>query len=144
MRFSGHAIPLSGRVEKYSQGMRAGRFWNLHNEEIRTSVSIIKEGELHIVKRIGNLYERVFDRANVVQAVYAVCEKKKKTPLIRRVLANAEWYVDEVLQHPYIRGDYRTGIAADSASGKVRNILKPSIHDQIIHHAVIQITGEIP
>ena len=91
-----------------------------------------------IMKRIGFLYEKVCTKQNILLAIKKSSKGKHKNRSVRRVLANTDYYVDEI-QKMLLTGDIKWGTdhykqVKEASSGKIRNITIPSYYpDQIIH-----------
>ena len=92
------------------------------------------------MKRIGNIYEKIFTTANLTKAIYNVAKGKKDRREVNHVLSALDDTIKRIQGNPHITGEYLPKTKTDSSSGKTREILEPKFYpDQIIHHALCQI-----
>ena len=94
------------------------------------------------MKRVGFLYEKLYSPDNIRLAIKKSSKGKHKNRSVRKVLANVDFYVDEI-KTMLESGDIKWGKdhykqVKESSSGKIRNITIPSYYpDQIIHWCLI-------
>lgn len=89
-------------------------------------------------KRYGWLYEKAFSKENISLAIEKASKGKRKRKIVKRILGNKEFYVDEIynmiwnnefVPTPYLKCKIKDGI-----SGKERELSKPRFYpDHIIH-----------
>lgn len=94
------------------------------------------------MKRVGNLYPKIYDKDNIRRAIYRTSEHKRKHKHVKVVLDDIEHYVDkthELLIHKaYVPSSPKPKEIQDNSSGKQREIFKPNFFpDQIIHWALM-------
>lgn len=95
------------------------------------------------MKRIGFIFEKIYDKDNIRQAIFNASKKKKKKRNVRWVLDNVDQCVDEIHElltsktfapSPYIPVEIKDGLTK-----KTRIIHKPKFYpDQIIHWCLMQ------
>ena len=96
------------------------------------------------MKRVGNLYEKIYDMDNLKLAVKHAIRGKRKRHSVQTFMANQEALLVK-LQQSLIQGTYRPrpyGIKniVDCSSGKQRQICIPKFYpDQILQWAVMQV-----
>lgn len=89
------------------------------------------------MKRIGYIYEKIIERQNLMDATLAL-SKTKKSKRSREILKkNAVQIVDELLQNPHPDGKYKTFKHREGQ--KVRQIFEPSLRDQILAKAIVNV-----
>ncbi len=94
------------------------------------------------MKRYGNLYERITDYRNLIQAHLKARRGKAHYTDVRRINANPEPYLKS-LQESLINKTYKTSPYATKKvyEPKERVIYKlPYYPDRIVHHAIMNIT----
>lgn len=95
------------------------------------------------LKRVGNLYEKIYDIDNIKEAIFNASKRKRKYRYVQKVLRDVDGYAEKIhlmLKHnrfkpskPIIK------TIQDTSSGKVRTIHKPNFYpDQIVHWALMQ------
>lgn len=90
------------------------------------------------MKRVGFLYEKLYETANIKLAIKKSSKGKHKNRSVRKVLSNIDYYVEEIRRmlstgHIEWGCDHYKQIK-EVSSGKIRNITIPSYYpDQIIH-----------
>lgn len=96
------------------------------------------------MKRIGNLYEQIYDPENIKKAIRNASKGKHEKGYVRKILENSEYYaveISEMLKNDTYRPSpnrYKT--IKDGASQKERNITIPAFYpDQIIQWAIVQV-----
>lgn len=101
------------------------------------------------MKRIGYLYEKIYDYDNIMLAIKNASRggKKKRKKSVKKILAQKEIYaakIQEMLQtETYTPSAAYHKTIQDGASGKMRNISIPKFYpDQIIHWALVQVLQE--
>lgn len=93
------------------------------------------------MKRYGWLYEKAFTKENIRLAIHKASKGKRKRRIVKMVLANEDYYVDEIYNmmwsFSYKPSPYTRFQIKDPSSGKVREISKPRFYpDHIIHWCV--------
>ena len=100
------------------------------------------------MKRVGYLYEKLCDKALIEKAIREASKGKTKRAYVRKVLANTDYYVDQ-LYEMFVSRNVKLTIPRertifDNSSLKERHIKIPRFFpDQIIHWCVILITYPI-
>lgn len=94
------------------------------------------------MKRIGNIYEKIYDIENIKLAIKRASEKKRHYHYVQEILSNIDHYalaVHYMLVHKtFVPCDPKIKVIQDASSGKVRTIYKPDFFpDQIIHWALM-------
>lgn len=96
------------------------------------------------MRRIGHLYEKVYQTENLYLALYNASKGKRDRWYVQHILKNSTRYIQE-LQELLQQGTYtlspnRHKTIKDGASQKERDITIPQFYpDQIIHWALIQV-----
>ncbi len=93
------------------------------------------------MKRHGWLYEKAFTKDNIRLAIHKASKGKKKRRIVQKILANEDFYVDEIYNmmwsftfepSPYIKFSFK-----DPSSGKIRELCKPRFYpDHIVHWCI--------
>ena len=100
------------------------------------------------MKRIGFLYEKICDLANIEKAIVMSSRNKKRKRSVKRVLADKGFYAKEI-QKMLLSGKIPWGCdryksVVEPGSGKVRDVTIPSYYpDQIIHWAIMLVVAPI-
>lgn len=94
------------------------------------------------MKRIGYLYEKIYDKQNIRTAILKAAKGKRQRTDVQKVLANIDKYTDkihEMLANETFRpADYTEGKVIEGSKNKERKIFKPHFYpDQIIHWAIM-------
>ena len=95
------------------------------------------------MKRYGNLYERLIDKDNVMEAVRRSSKGKRDRRSVQRCLQDVEGTADKVIA--VIEGGFEPSAPAvivlyDARRQKERTICCPRYFpDQIVHHALMQV-----
>lgn len=95
------------------------------------------------MKRVGFIYEKICDKANIRQAILNASNNKKNKRVVQSTLKNIDKCVDEVYEllskkkfvpSPYIENEIKDGLTK-----KTRIIHKPRFYpDQVVHWALMQ------
>lgn len=98
------------------------------------------------MKRIGFIYEKICDKANIRQAILNASNNKKNKSIVQYVLRNIDKCVDEVYdllsQKKYVPAPYVESVIKDGLSKKSRVIHKPRFYpDQVVHWALMSYYG---
>ncbi len=93
------------------------------------------------MKRYGWLYEKAFSKENIKLGIINASKGKKKRRIVRKVLANIDYYTDEIYNmawtFSYKPNPYIKSIIKDPSSGKMREICKPQFYpDHCIHWCI--------
>ena len=96
------------------------------------------------MKRIGYIYEKIYDIENIKAAIRNAARGKKRKHYVRRILQNADFYAAEIHKmlkaKSFTPGPNRCKTIRDGASQKERRITVPQFYpDQIIHRAAVQV-----
>lgn len=100
------------------------------------------------MKRIGNLYGKIYDVDNIRLAIRNASKGKRNRRYVARILANEEHYANQISEM-LKTGTYqprlnRTKVVYDTSSRKERNITIPAFYpDQIIQWATVQVLQQI-
>lgn len=100
------------------------------------------------MKRIGYLYEKIYDIDNIKRAIANASRGKRNRKYVQRILADIDYYalkISRMLQsETYRLSPNRCKTIKDGASQKERNITIPAFYpDQIIQWATIQVVQPI-
>ena len=94
------------------------------------------------MKRVGYIYENIYDKKNLRAAIYKAVEGKKDKRLVRHILKNEDYYIEElhtVLKNKtlQLKPSFR-GFRKDGPHQKERFITIPSFYpDQVVHWALM-------
>lgn len=94
------------------------------------------------MKRYNDIYEKIIDKQNIINAIFKASKRKKKRMSVRKVLDNIDYYAEEI-QNMLINQTYKPSPSIvtriyDGARKKERIIYKPKFYPgQIIHWAVM-------
>lgn len=93
------------------------------------------------MKRIGYIYEKIYDKENIRQAIMKASRGKRKRKDVKKVLNDIPKYVNEIqnmlVNETYIPAKYRIDTICEGVNKKERKIFKPNFYpDQIIHWAI--------
>lgn len=94
------------------------------------------------MKRIGYLYEKIYDKQNIRHAIYRAAKGKRQRADVQRVLADIDKYTDRIhemlISETFVPADYTEGTVTEGSKQKERKIFKPHFYpDQIIHWAMM-------
>ena len=100
------------------------------------------------MKRYNNLFEKIVDTKNILNAIDKASRRKRNRKSVKRVLLNKEEYAEIIRQilidGSYIPSPYEVKTIYDGTRHKERTIYKPRFYpDQIIHWAVMLQIGDI-
>lgn len=100
------------------------------------------------MKRIGNLYEKIYDINNIRLAFENVTRHKSHRTYIQKYISNSEHYAQKISDmlrcKTYIPNPNRTKEIKDGSCQKTRTITVPRFYpDQVIHWAVVQVLEPI-
>ena len=95
-----------------------------------------------MVKRIGNLYDKVCDLENIKEAIMKASLGKRDRKFIREIISRPDYYAGKIqkmlLAKSYVPSPYTVKTIKDGASQKERTIYKPRFYpDQIIHWSLM-------
>lgn len=93
------------------------------------------------MKKYGWLYEKAFTKENIKLAIIKASKGKKKRGIVRKILSNIDYYVDEIYNmmwtFSYKPNPYTKFSLKDPSSGKNREICKPRFYpDHCIHWCI--------
>ena len=99
------------------------------------------------MKRFGHLFEKVYDIENIKLAHKNAKKGKKYYKEVKMIDSNEEYYL-EWLSYILKNKEYKTSkyevFTKCTDNGKMREIYKlPYYPDRIVHHAIIQVIGDI-
>jgi hypothetical protein len=94
------------------------------------------------MKRIGYIYENIYDIDNIKEAIYKASEEKREHEHVKQVLSNIEHYAYRVhlliKNKEYVPTKPKIKTIQDTSNGKVRVIYQPNFFpDQIIHWSLM-------
>lgn len=94
------------------------------------------------MKRIGNIYERIYDIENIKLAIIKASNGKRTHKHVAPILESPNYYAGKVqkllMDKTYIPAKPKIKTIQDASSGKIREIFKPNFYpDQIIHWALM-------
>ncbi len=95
------------------------------------------------MKRVGFIYEKICDKANIRQAILNASNNKKHKRSVRYVLSNIDKCVDEIyellMEKKFVPSPYIENEIKDGLTKKTRIIHKPRFYpDQVVHWALMQ------
>ncbi len=98
------------------------------------------------MKRIGNLYPKISDPANVRAAIMHAARGKRRRRDVQAVLNDidrkAAELADELAAGRWVPGEYTDGTVEEGTSRKTRILKKPKFwSDQCVHWAIYQVIG---
>lgn len=94
------------------------------------------------MKRIGFIYEKVYEIENIKKAIMRASEEKRNQPNVKRILNDIDRYskiIQDILKSKsYVPSPYTIEKINDGISGKTRTLHKPRFFpDQCIHWALM-------
>ena len=96
------------------------------------------------MKRIGGLFEQIYQRDNLGAAFWAASRGKRKSAESLRFLQTVEQQLNEICQllseGRYVFTDYRCFSVKDT---KTRVIHAPPFRDRVVHHAIIRVLSPV-
>jgi hypothetical protein len=100
------------------------------------------------MKRIGYLYEKIYDINNIKEAIRKSSKGKRDRKHVLKILNNIDYYSLKIqkmlIDKTYIPSPYTIKKIVDGSSNKIREIYKPRYYpDQIIHWALILQTEKV-
>lgn len=96
------------------------------------------------MRAVGNLFDRIADRSNLITAVWAAAREKRDNKDVREFLAKIEDHINQIASS-LINGrfEFQASISFSVQDTKTRLIQAPTFRDRVVHHAIINITGPI-
>ncbi len=99
------------------------------------------------MKRIGFIYEKIYDKKNIELAIYNASKRKKRRKDVQRVLADKQKYINkihlELKERTYQTKPYRIKTIKDNSSTKVREIAIPNFYDLVVQWCIMQVLEPI-
>lgn len=96
------------------------------------------------MKAVGNLFDRIADRSNLITAVWAAAREKRDNSDIREFLANIEQQVNQIASSLISgRFEFQSYTSFSVRDTKTRIIQAPTFRDRVVHHAIINVAGPI-
>jgi len=100
------------------------------------------------MKRVGYIYEKIYDIDNIKNAIRKSSKGKRNRKHVVKILNNIDYYALKIqkmlINKNYIPSPYTVKKIVDGSSNKIREIYKPKYYpDQIIHWALILQTEKI-
>lgn len=94
------------------------------------------------MKRVGNLYSKIYEKSNIHKAMNKASLRKKNRENVKKILNNQIYYTDllyKLLKNKeYKPNPYREVKTHDGVRKKERTIYKPQFYpDQVIHWALM-------
>ncbi len=117
-----------------------------HNKlQMGVSSSMQKLSNEKAMKRLGNIYFKVYDKDNIRRAFINAMKGKAHYGEVREIKKNFEWYVDDLhkmlKQKKYTNSKYT--VFTRHSGGKERKIyMLPFYPDRVVHHCIVQVVGE--
>lgn len=102
--------------------------------------------EKQSMKRYSNLYEKVAEKANIIQAYYQARKGKRHYREVRMIEADLDRYIDQI-HHMLLNDEFKNSdytVFTRVTGGKQRQIYKlPFYPDRIVHHCIVQVLKPI-
>lgn len=100
------------------------------------------------MKRVGYLFEKIYNKDNIRHAIVQASKGKKKKQMVKWVMANENQVVETIYQilkeKTYIPSPYYESKIRDGLSKKERTIYKPKFYpDQIIHWCLMLVIKDV-
>lgn len=100
------------------------------------------ERGIHLLKRKGYIYEKVYDIDNIKHAILKASLGKRKQKRVKLILDNMNYYAYQIQMmlknKVYVPSHPHVTVINDGTSKKTRTIYKPNFYpDQIIHWALM-------
>lgn len=96
------------------------------------------------MKRIGGSFDRIWDRDNLIAAVWLASRGKRLRRDVKAFESQVQCQVteisDQIRRGTYRFDSYREFFVRDT---KTRPIKAPTFRDRVVHHAIIRVTGPI-
>ena len=96
------------------------------------------------MKRLGNVWDKIIDRDNLVLAFNKAAKGKRHISAVRRVERNLDYHIDK-LQQLLTSGNYKTApYRASVVYEPKRRVIHslPFFPDRIVHHAILNVIGD--
>lgn len=93
------------------------------------------------MKRIGNLFEKVYDKGTIRAAIMNASKGKRSRKDVRDVLGRIDFYIDmlhdKLKNGTYAPSDYEVEVVREGSFRKERTIYKPKFFpDQVVHWCI--------
>lgn len=90
------------------------------------------------MKRVGNIYSKIYDADNIYKAIHYASKGKRDQQRVKRIICNVNKYIPKIqellINKTFMPSNPIIKTIQDASSGKVRTIYKPNFYpDQIIH-----------
>lgn len=100
------------------------------------------------MKRIGYIFEKIYDIENCRKAILEASENKRKRRNVKKILANVDFYAEKlsrmIQEESWECSPYTVRYINDGIKQKRRKIAKPRFWpDQCIHHAFDRVVGKL-
>lgn len=100
------------------------------------------------MKRVGYLFEKIYNKDNIRYAITQASKGKKKKPMVKWVMANENQVIETIYQilkeKTYTPSPYYESNIRDGLSKKERKIYKPKFYpDQIIHWCLMLVIKDV-
>ena len=98
------------------------------------------------MKRIGNIFHKLYDKENIERALTSAMKGKAHYNEVKKIKQNFDWYVNdlhEMLKNMrFSNGKY--DVFERKTGGKTRLIYRlPFYPDRVVHHCILQVVGEV-
>ncbi len=98
------------------------------------------------MKRIGNIYHKVYDKENIGRAFTNAMKGKAHYREVKEVKKNLQWYIDDLHKllknKQYKNSEYK--VFQRESGGKIRDIyMLPFYPDRVVHHCIMQVVGDV-
>lgn len=89
------------------------------------------------MKRKGYIYEKIICRENLEAAINELAKRKASRSLRERLARERDSLIEDILANPHPSGEFRRFRRKEGR--KMRTIYEPSLRDQIISKAIVQV-----
>lgn len=89
------------------------------------------------MKRKGYIYEKIICRENLEAAINELAKRKASKSLRERLARERDSLIEDILANPHPSGEFRRFRRKEGR--KMRTIYEPSLRDQIISKAIVQV-----
>ncbi|MBB6446444.1 RNA-directed DNA polymerase [Bacillus benzoevorans] len=94
------------------------------------------------MKRIGYIYEKIYDKNNIIHAMFKASLGKRKQNRVKKILDNADYYASKIqemlVNKTFVPSNPDIKVIQDGANKKERTIYKPKFYpDQIVHWSLM-------
>ncbi len=118
-----------------------------HNKlQMGVSSSMQKLSSEKAMKRLGNVYHKVYDKDNIQRAFTNAMKGKSHYNEVKKIKENFDWYINDL--HEMLKNmQFRNGkydVFERVSGGKTRTIYRlPFYPDRVVHHCILQVVGDV-